>query len=106
VSHREASWQARKDRFVEYLGNETQILVHRDVLAVAYRDPSALLASMLKSEQPEVREASSFDVASGDAEYATSFTWAVREDRIVEGALVHGAQCTQRLARPVTRSSR
>ena len=63
-SNCKASRQARKDRFVEYLCDKPQVLVHGDVLAIAHRDSRALLASMLEGEESEVGETGSLDVLS------------------------------------------
>ncbi len=48
--------QRMQDRLVEYLGNKAHVLVHDDARTVADRDPSRLLAAVLKGIEPVVGE--------------------------------------------------
>ena len=94
MSHREVSRQAGKDRFIEHLGDETQILVHRYVLAVAYRDACTFLTPVLKGKEPEVSQPCGLDVWAGNTEHPAGFAWSIHGHRDLKGVRIHGSQCT------------
>lgn len=104
MSDCKAPWQPGENCFIEYLSDESKVLVDRDVLTVADRDASALLSAMLKSEQSEVGEPGSLNVRARYAEHAAGLTWTIDRNRDLWSLLVHGAQCTQRSADPIRRS--
>lgn len=64
--------------FVEDLGDETHALHAGDRLAVRDGDPRALLAAVLKREEPEeAQTAQAVLVVCADANEPTLFVWAV-----------------------------
>jgi hypothetical protein len=96
VADGEVAGKARQDGFVEYLGDETEILVHGDVLRVADGDARTLLSAVLEGEQAEVRETGRIDVGTHDAEDATGLARPI-QDGIVEWLRPHGWECREEL---------
>ena len=77
VADREVPAQSGKILIVEHLGDQTNILVHKDLLLIRDGDTRSLLASMLERIQPVVHQLADLLTRVHDSEDSTFILWLV-----------------------------
>jgi len=75
MADRKVPAKGLQGRFVEYLGNQAEILVDHDCGAVAHRDAGGLLAAVLQGVETVVGQLGNVFVRSPDPEHAAFLAW-------------------------------